>query len=324
MIISASRRTDIPAFYSEWFFNRIREGYLLVRNPMNANQVSRVNLDPSVIECIVFWTKNPKPIMNKLHELEKYNYYFQFTLNSYDKSLEPNVPKKNEIIDTFIELSKKIGKDRVIWRYDPILLTDVFTKEYHYEWFEYLARTLCNYTNKCVISFVDLYKKTERNLKGINLLPMHQHDMEEIASKISQIGLKYNLTIESCSEEIDLDKFNIKHGKCIDDKLISKITGKIFNVDKDPSQREICGCVRSIDIGAYNTCMHCCRYCYANYSKETVKKNFALHDSKSPLLFGNLNGQEKIIDREMKLFGEVEEQICFLNRDKYLLDKQND
>lgn len=312
LIISASRRTDIPAFYSEWLFNRIREGYLLVRNPMNVHQISRINLNPEVVECIVFWTKNPKPMMNKLHELEKYNFYFQFTLNSYDKSIEPNVPKKNELIETFIELSKQIGKDKVIWRYDPILLTDVFTKEYHFKWFEYLAQVLCNYTNKCVISFVDLYKKTERNLKGINLLPMSKNDMEEIASKISKIGSNYNLVIESCSEEIDLNKFNIEHGKCIDDKLISKITGKVFNIEKDPNQRDICGCVRSIDIGTYNTCMNGCLYCYANFSKDAVAKNVSLHDSKSPLLFGNLNGKEKIIDREMQIFGKKEEQISFL------------
>lgn len=312
MIISASRRTDIPAFYSEWFFNRINEGYLLVRNPMNTYQVSRINLDSSVVEFIVFWTKNPEPMINRLHDLENYNYYFQFTLNSYDKSIEPNVPKKSEVIETFIKLSKQIGKDKVIWRYDPIILTDVFTKEYHFKWFEYLAQILCNYTNKCIISFVDLYKKTERNLKGIHLLPICKDDMEEIAYKISKIGSKYNLIIETCSEEIGLDRFNIKHGKCIDDALISKITGRTFNVEKDSGQREVCGCVKSVDIGSYNTCLNGCLYCYANFSKNSVIKNITLHDSKSPLLFGNLNGQEKIVFREMKLFGEREEQICFL------------
>ena len=261
MILSVSRRTDIPAFYSNWFFNRIKQGFLLVRNPMNAHQVSRVVLNPEVIDCIVFWTKNPRPMLRRLEELKEYKYYFQFTLNSYDKSLEPNVPRKKYLINTFKELSEKIGKEKVIWRYDPIILTDIFTKEYHYKWFEYLAKELCNYTNKCVISFLDLYKKTERNLKGIKVIPLNKIDMEEIAAKISSIASKYNLIIETCSEKIELDKFGINHGKCIDDRLICKILGCNFNIDKDPNQRQICGCVKSIDIGAYNTCKHECLYC---------------------------------------------------------------
>ncbi len=140
MILSASRRTDIPAFYSEWFFNRIKEGYLLVRNPMNIHQVNRINLSPQLVDCIVFWTKNPKPMLKRLDELKNYKYYFQFTLNSYDKTIEPNVPLKKDLIETFIKMSNLVGKEKLIWRYDPILLTNVFTKEYHYKWFEKLAQ----------------------------------------------------------------------------------------------------------------------------------------------------------------------------------------
>src|SRR5699024_7318732 len=142
-------------------FNRIKEGHVLVRNPFNKKQVSKIDLSTDVIDCIVFWTKNPKRMIKRLNELEKYYYYFQFTLNSYDKTLEKNVPEKKYLINTFIELSNKIGRDKVIWRYDPIILTDKFTKEYHYKWFEYLAKQLSPYTNKCIISFLDLYKKTE-------------------------------------------------------------------------------------------------------------------------------------------------------------------
>lgn len=312
MIISASRRTDIPAFYSNWFFNRIKQEFLLVRNPMNAHQVSRITLNPNNIDCIVFWTKNPRPMLNRLEKLKDYKYYFQFTLNSYDKSLEPNVPRKKYLINTFMELSQKIGKEKVVWRYDPIILTDKFTKEYHYKWFEYLAKNLCNYTNKCVISFLDLYKKTERNLRETKIIPLNKIDMEEIAYRFSSIALKYNLIIESCSEEIELEKFGVNHGKCIDDGLISKILNCSLNIDKDPNQREICGCVRSIDIGAYNTCKHECLYCYANFSKETVRKQVQAHNSKSPLLTGSLNGNEKITDREVKSYITKEKQIKFL------------
>lgn len=312
MILSVSRRTDIPAFYSEWFFNRINEGYFLVRNPMNAYQISRVELSPNVVDCIVFWTKNPKPMLSKLDYLKDYKYYFQFTLNSYDKSLEPNVPSKKYLINTFIELSERIGKERVIWRYDPIVLTDIFTKEYHYKWFEYIAKKLCNYTNKCVISFLDLYKKTERNLKDVKITPLNKVDMEEMAYRFSLIASKYNLTIESCSEEIDLEKLGVDHGKCIDDRLISEIIGCKLKIDKDPNQRDICGCVKSIDMGAYNTCKHGCLYCYANFSKETVTKQLKEHNVKSPLLIGDLDVNEKVSDRKVKSYVDEQEQLTFL------------
>lgn len=310
LILSVSRRTDIPAFYSSWFFNRVKEGFVLVRNPFNRKQVSKIKLSPDVIDCIVFWTKNPKRMIKRLDELEKYNYYFQFTLNSYDKTLEKSVPQKKYLIKTFIELSNKIGKNKVVWRYDPIILTDKFTKEYHYKWFEYLAKRLSPYTNKCVISFLDLYKKTERNLKGINLLPINEEDIFDIAENFSKIASKYNLILETCSEEVDLFKFNINHGKCIDDKLISSIVGTKLSIDKDSTQREACGCVKSIDIGAYNTCNHNCLYCYANFNRDMVEKNLQKHDRKSPLLFGKLEGDEKITDRKMESYRKG--QISFL------------
>lgn len=311
MIISASRRTDIPAFYSEWFFNRIKEGYVLVRNPMNIYQVSKISLSPEVVDCIVFWTKNPKPMIRRLDELKDYKYYFQFTLTSYDKTIEPNVPTKKTIIQTFIELSNLIGKEKVIWRYDPIILTNLFTKEYHYKWFEKLAQKLSPYTNKCVISFVDLYRKTEKNLKGMELLPLANSDMEEIASKFSLIASKYGLSLETCSELINLEKYNIAHSKCIDDRLISNVLGINLTIEKDPNQRETCGCVKSIDIGAYNTCKHECYYCYANFSKDIVAKNISQHKIKSPLLFGELNENDKITNREMISY--IDNQMSFIN-----------
>jgi DNA repair photolyase len=278
---------------------------------MNIHQVSRINLSTELVDCIVFWTKNPKPMLKRLDELKNYKYYFQFTLNSYDKTIEPNVPAKKDLIETFTKMSNLIGKERVIWRYDPIILTKIFTKEYHYNWFEKLAQKLSPYTNKCVISFVDLYKKTERNLKGIELLPLTNSDMEEMANNLSSTSSKYGISIETCSEVINLEKYNIVHTKCIDDRLISGILGTKLTIEKDPNQRELCGCIKSIDIGAYNTCNHGCFYCYANFSKDTVAKNIYQHNSKSPLLFGELNENDKIIDREMKSY--VDNQISLFD-----------
>jgi len=302
VILSVSRRTDIPAFYSEWFIKRIREGFVLVRNPMNAKQVSRVILDPSLVDCIVFWTKNPKNIMNYLDDLKEYHYYFQFTLTSYDKTIETNVPEKKILIHTFMELSQKIGRDKVIWRYDPILLTPRFNKEYHYKWFRYLAEKLSTYTRKCIISFIDLYAKTTRNTKGLDIVPITDDTMMEMVENLSSTAKEYGITLETCSEAMDFSSFGVKHGKCIDEKLISNIIGKEILVDKDPNQREICGCVKSIDIGAYNTCKHNCIYCYANFNREIVNRNCLQHSPNSPLLYGSLNGDETIKEREMESY----------------------
>jgi len=247
-----------------------------------------------------------------MSDLKDYKYYFQFTLNSYDKSIETNVPEKKHLVKIFIELSKMIGNERVIWRYDPILLNDTFDMKYHIKWFEVLAEKLSDYTNKCIISFVDHYKNVEKNLKTLNLSPLSNDIMNEIAYNLFVIASKYNITIESCSEEIDLEKYNIKHGKCIDDVLISKITGKKLLTEKDPNQRLTCGCIKSIDIGAYNTCKHNCVYCYANYNKNLVLKNTQLHNVNSPLLHGELEENDKVYEKLCFLIWIIK-YLCFNN-----------
>ena len=195
MIISASRRTDIPAFYSEWFFNRIKEGFLYVKNPMNTHQVSRIDLSPEVVDCIVFWTKNPEPIIDDLDKLEKYKYYFQVTVSGYGKDVEPGIPDKNEvIIPAFKRLSEKIGKKKVIWRYDPILLNQKYTIDYHAKAFSKIAEELEGFTERVVISFVDLYSKTLRNTKDLNIREPNSKEMFDIASKISAIAAERNMS----------------------------------------------------------------------------------------------------------------------------------
>ena len=302
MIISASRRTDIPAFYSEWFMNRLKEGFLYVKNPFNANQVSEITLSPDLIECIVFWSKNPQPLISKLNEIDRlgFQYYFQFTLTAYDKTVEMNVPLKKEIISTFINLSTQIGKEKVIWRYDPIFLSKKFNIEYHLKWFDYLASKLSHYTNKCIISFIDMYKKCQRNMKDIEITDFSSGEKHKIASGLAEIADYYGITIESCAEDIDLEKIGIKHGKCIDDKIISQFSRVNYAVSKDKNQRSECGCVESVDIGTYNTCRHSCKYCYATYSHKVMQNNTKLHNKFSPLITGEITGKEKIIKRDIK------------------------
>ena len=221
MILSVSRRTDIPNYYSDWFIARIKEGFLYVRNPMNAHQISKIDLSPEVVDCIVFWTKNPANMIEKLEDLQKYMYYFQFTMTGYGKDVEPNLPnKREELIPTFKRLSEKIGKERVIWRYDPILIGKRYTIDYHLKAFEEIASNLADYTEKVVISFVDLYSKTQRNTKELDIKQITNEEMIELAREMAQIASKYNLIIETCAEQINLHEVGIQHGSCIDKKLI--------------------------------------------------------------------------------------------------------
>ncbi len=299
MILSVSRRTDIPAFYSEWFFNRINEGFVLVRNPMNVHQVSRIKITPELVDCIVFWTKNAMPMLDRLDELKDYMYYFQYTINPYDKTIEQRVSEKTPIINSFKKISDKIGNDRVIWRYDPILITDVYDVNYHIRYFKEIAQRIQSYTNTCVISFVDLYKKTIRNLKGIEVREPNVSEMIELSSKLLQIAQSYGMKIQTCSEAIDLDRLGIPHGKCIDEKLIEHLIGWPLDVSKDKNQRKECGCVQSIDIGEYNTCDHNCLYCYANFNREKVVFKRKKHDPLSPMIIGNVESDDKITDRKV-------------------------
>lgn len=299
MILSVSRRTDIPAFYSEWFFNRIKAGFVDVRNPMNIHRVSRVKITPDVVDCIVFWTKNSKPMLSRMNELSDYKYYFQFTVNSYDKLIEEEVPKKYNIFDTFKALSDKIGINRVIWRYDPILLSDIIDASYHIKYFEEIAKRLEGYSTRCVISFVDLYKKVLSNIDGLKIREPNLDEINKVIKEIVPIAKFYGFTIQSCAESIDLDEYGIEHGSCIDSKLISSLVGYPLLLKKDKNQRKECGCVESIDIGEYNTCCHHCVYCYANFNQAIVNRKVKAHDPQSTLLVGKLTEQDKVYERKV-------------------------
>jgi DNA repair photolyase len=276
----------------------LREGFVYVRNPFNRRQVSKLSLLPGSVDCFVFWTKNPEPFIKRLEELKKYNFYFQFTITPYDNDLEPFVPNRGELIDAFIKLSDLIGKEKVIWRYDPILLSGKYTVDYHIENFESIAKEVGSYTGKCIISFFDFYKKCERNLKDTDAREPTDKEIISISKKLKEIAVKYNLTLETCAENIDLEQYGIRHGKCIDNVLIEKLLGQKVKVSKDKNQRDACGCVESIDIGTYNTCEHGCLYCYANLSQSVVAGNIKNHSATSPLLIGNIEQNDIIKERK--------------------------
>lgn len=291
MIISASRRTDIPACYSDWFMNRIREGHVCVRNPFQTSQVTCVELDPQKVDCIVFWTKDPGPMMKYLPELSErgFQYCFQFTVTPYDDRLELGVRPKAEIEETLIELSKRIGKEKVLWRYDPIILNDDLTVEYHQKQFLRLCKTFAPYVSRVTISFLDLYPRLlEKNLRAAT-----RDEMVRLADFIGRTTEQFSLDAVTCSEAMDFSKLGIGRGSCIDPKVISKIVGLPLKIPKDPSQRAHCQCYQSIDIGAYNTCQAECIYCYATSRvgrQEAMRQGY---DVNGELLLGTLKENER-------------------------------
>ena len=295
MIISASRRTDIPALYPEWFLNRLKAGEVLVPNPYNRKKVSRISLSPDTVDCIAFWTKNPEPILPFLKEIDEmgYQYYFQMTITDYESDLEKHLPSTAESMATFLLVSEMLGKKRMDWRFDPVILNEKYTVSYHLEKFDMMCGWLHKATTRCIVSFVDSYK-------GSSFLELEQEDIKELAKGMSEIAKKYQLPLYTCAEKIDLRQYGIRHGACIDKEKIHELIGYKLDLKKDPGQRRECGCAESVDIGMYDTCIHGCKYCYATGSFESAKKKYDQHDPDSPILTGNLKGDELITDKEVR------------------------
>jgi hypothetical protein len=293
MIISASRRTDIPAFFGDWFFSRLQEGHVLVRNPMRFHQVSRMLLNPDTVDFLVFWSKNPAPLLARLDELKEYDYGFQYTITGYGTGLEPGVPSREASVETFRDLSRRIGPERMIWRYDPILLQHDWPVQAHCDNFKQLAESLAGFTRRCVISFVDVYPSGAQGMARSGVSAVNQEAVTELATRLSETAARCGMTIEACAEEQDLTRFGISRGHCIDPSL----TGMLQN-GKDRNQRKFCGCQPSIDIGAYHCCPHRCAYCYANHGEGRIAANLRLHDPSSPLLIGHLAPEDHVTDRK--------------------------
>jgi len=300
MIISASRRTDIPNYYSEWFVNRIKEGYVDVRNPMHSTQVSRYSLDSEIIDGIVFWSKDPAPMLKRLDELFEYSYYFQFSLTPYGKDIEGNLPDKNEIVNTFKELSSRIGSDRVNWRYDPILLNNKYSVAYHIRAFGKIAAALKGYTEKVTISFIDEYNFGGRSIyNSIQTGEISVAQQNLLAEKISEIARENSMSVDTCAEKIDLQKYGIEHARCVDSRIFERLNGcklsrlktRYEELAKDNAQRKDCHCVESIDIGWPNTCLNGCKYCYVTSSQFKLEENIKKYNPDSSLLCGEIDEQ---------------------------------
>jgi len=297
MIISASRRTDIPNYYSDWFFRRLKEKYVLVRNPVNPRQVGRLDLSPAAVDGIVFVTKNPLPMLPRLDELRDYTFYFQFTVTSYGSDIELNIPSKNDvIIPAFRRLADAVGPDRIIWRYDPILLSEKYPVDYHIEYFDRIAEKLSGFAKRCTISFVDVYRSIEPLFKTLKIREPTDYEKELLARHLAESARRYGLEIDTCAEAIDLSKYGIGHGRCVDAGLLGRLRGYPVDVKKSKPQRAWCGCDASLDIGAYGTCRSGCVYCYASGSAGRT----ACGRPASPMLCSSLGEGDRVTQRPVK------------------------
>ena len=311
MIINTGCRTDIPAFYTKWLINRIREGYVLVRNPYNPNQVTRYNLSPDVVDCLAFCTKNPELMLQYLDEIDKYKQYWFVTITPYGKDMEPNVPNKEKVIESFKKLSKHIGVDSIGWRYDPIFIGNNFDVNKHIYYFEKIAKELKNYTHNCTISFLDLYEKVKRNAPEIK--PPNQEEQIQIAKAFSKIGKENNMVVHSCCEKTYLSQYGLKCNGCMSKEIVEKAIGCNLNPPNSRKNlRESCNCLMGNDIGAYNTCGHLCKYCYANANKGLVIENMKKHNDNSPFLIGGSEEGDKITVAKQKSWKIENMQISFI------------
>ena len=304
MIISASRRTDIPAFHMEWFMNRLRAGYCLVRNPMVSNVVYRIDLDPKNVDAIVFVTKNPAPAIPYLKEIAAMGHLalFQVTITPYGKDLEPGVPFKADVADAFKAVSERLGADRMIWRYDPIILNDRIDVEYHRRKFELLCRELEGYTRRCTFSFLEMYGKLQRHRD--TLRSVTHGEMDAIAEMMVPIAKRYGMALSYCCSKYDLSRWGIEPRGCIDRQALVRM-GIPFEELNTPL-REGCRCVKNIDVGSYDTCMHNCLYCYANRSdgSERVMKEY---DPEGEMLYGKLEEGDTVVPLQGRDVFRIEE-----------------
>lgn len=298
MILNTGSRTDIPAFYSDWFYNRIREGYVLVRNPYHPTRITKYLLQPEVIDALVFCTKNPLPMLDRLSLLSAFDMFWSVTITPYGREIEPLVPPKEQVISSFKRLSSLVGKGRMSWRYDPIFITEQYPVSYHIEQFHRMAEALSGYTEQCVVSFIDLYEKTKRNFRGIHSVT--GYDQETLIAAFSEIAKRNRLQIHLCCENAELVRENVDADGCLTKAVLEKALGCRLDVPQKKMAREECSCLLGADIGAYNTCPHGCLYCYANYDSETVARNQKLHRASSPLLTGEVTADDVIKQAEQK------------------------
>lgn len=301
MIINTGGRTDTVQYYSDWLLRRFAEGYVLSRNPLFPDKVTRYELTPDKVDCVVFCSKNYKPILPRLREItDRFPAYFYYTITAYGKDVEPGVPSIEESIETLKELSALVGKERVAWRYDPVLLTREYTIRRHLDTFPWMARELAPYIDRCIFSFVEMYKKLETNMPEI--IPMSETERDALARELGAAAAKLGMVIQTCGTNGDYTRYGIHASGCITLSILGKANHMEFRNLKHKGMREGCHCMESRDIGAYDTCLNGCKYCYANKNPRKAFENYEYHDPASPLLLGHLRPDDIVTQGAQRSF----------------------
>lgn len=301
MILNTGGRTDTVQYYTQWLMNRFEEGYVLSRNPLFPNKVTRYELVPEKIDGIQFCSKNYEPILTELPKImDLFNTYFHYTITAYGKDVEPGVPSIEKSMETLKKLSNIVGKQRLAWRYDPVLLTGKYTIEAHLDTFERMACELAPYVDRCIFSFVEMYKKLGANMP--DLIPLTEADMECLAKGFGAIADKNRIHLQTCGTNTDYSQYGIHPSGCMTLDIMGCANGVDFKKIKHKGMRAGCQCIESRDIGAYDTCMNGCRYCYANTSPQKAFENYRYHDPHSPLLLGQIKETDVIQQGAQKNF----------------------
>lgn len=301
MLINISGRTDIVNHYSDWMFKRFEEGYVFSRNSLFPNSVRRYELTPDKVDCIIFGSKNFAPVLERIHEItEKFHTYFYYTITAYGKDVEPGVPDIDTSMETFLKLSQIVGRQRMAWRYDPILLTKKYTIETHFKTFERISECLAGQFDRCIFSFVEMYKKHEVNFP--ELIPLTETEKDVLAEGIGKIAAKYGFILQTCGPEENYAKYGIDTSGCVTLDILGQANNLKFRELKHKGFRKGCHCMESRDIGALNSCPNGCKYCYANKNAELPRENFKLHDPDSPLLIGHLKETDRLEPGSQKSF----------------------
>lgn len=301
MIINTGGRTDTVQYYTEWLLRRFEQGYVLSRNPLFPNKVTRYELDPDLVDCVVFCSKNYRPLLPRLHEItDRFHSYFHYTITAYGRDIEPGVPSIEESMETLAELAGQVGRQRVAWRYDPVLLTPEYTVSRHLETFERMAQKLAPHIDRCIFSFVEMYRKLEVNLP--ELIPLTEEDRAALAEGLGRIAGRYGIYLQTCGTDGDFSRYGIHSSGCMTLDILGRANGVEFRTLKHRGMRQGCHCIESRDIGAYDTCLNGCKYCYANQNPQKALENARKHDPSSPLLLGCVRSEDTVIQGAQRSF----------------------
>lgn len=313
MILNTGARTDTVQYFSNWLLKRFEEGYVLTRNPLFPNKVTRYELSPDKIDAVLFCSKNYAPILPGLRAItDRYRTYFHYTITAYGKDVEPGVPPIDESIKTLIELEKIVGREKIAWRYDPVLLTEKYTEKRHFDTFAYMAEKLGPHIDRCIFSFVEMYKKLGINMP--ELIPISQAEKDRLAEKFGKIAAKYGIWLQTCGTNGDYSRYGIHASGCATLEILGKANGCEFRPRKHKGMRDGCHCIESRDIGAYDTCLNGCKYCYANKSPQKARENYRLHDPNSPLLLGHLEKNDILVQgNQSSYLGSQMRQTSFFD-----------